>query len=256
MSIEQDLKFLGLSPDEASIYLACLEYGPLAVSGISRISQIGRTNCYHHTEKLAKKGLLAVSQKGGNKIFSAENPQILINKEKERLNVAQSILPELLALSSQNPQKPKIRFFDGRSGIKNIFGKMLEVGGKEIMSFSNFTKLSEFFQEGDFLQKHFSERLENKIKTRFISPRDSVSEQFIANVFPKDFEKQYAEVFLISDRVFSFESEISIFPGFIAISNLNPKNPIGVLIENPELYHTQKAIFDLAWLGATSFITQ
>jgi len=38
--------------------------------------------------------------------------------------------------------------------------------------------------------------------------------------------------------------------------NLNEKNPIGVLIENTELFRTQKAIFDLAWLGATSFITQ
>lgn len=164
MSIEHDLKFLGLSPDEANIYLACLEYGPLAVSGISRISQIGRTNCYHHTEKLAKKGLLAVSQKGGNKSFSAENPQILINKEKEKLNIAQSIMPELLALSSQNPQKPKIRFFEGHEGIRNIFGKMLEIGGREIMSFSNFTKLTEFFEGSDFLRKHFVDRIEEKIK--------------------------------------------------------------------------------------------
>jgi sugar-specific transcriptional regulator TrmB len=256
MSIESDLRFLGLSYDEAKIYLACLEYGPLSTSSIARITQIGRTNCYHHTEKLAKKGLLAVSQKGGNKSFSAENPQIIINKQKERLNIANQVLPELLALSSQNPQKPKIRFFEGPEGIQNIFGKMLEVGGKEIMSFSNFRKLSEFFAGSDFLQKHFSERIENKIKTRFISPRDEMSEEFIQNFFPKDYPKKYLEVFLISDTVFAFESEISIFPGFIAISNLSPKNPIGVLIENPELYHTQKAIFDLAWLGATSFITQ
>lgn len=256
MGIERNLKFLGLSEDEVKIYLACLEFGQLPISGISRNTKIGRTNCYHHTEKLVSRGLLAISQKGGNKVFSAENPKIFINQEKERLNMAREMLPELLAISSHNPQKPKMQFFEGKEGIKNIFGKVLDSEASEVVSFSNFTKLTEFFSDTDFLRQHFIQRVEQKTKTRFISPRDTIAEKFVETFFPEDFDYKYLEVFLISSQEFSFDAEITIFAGSIAIANLSRKNPVGVLIENPELYRTQKAIFDLAWLGATSFITQ
>ena len=256
MNIERHLVFLGLTPEEGKIYLACLEFGQLSVSGISRITKIGRTNCYHHVEKLVKKGFLSVSQRGGSKIFSAENPKILINKEKERMNIAQEILPDLLALSSHNPQKPKMQFFEGKEGIKNIFEKILQFEKSEVVSFSNFTKLTDFFDDTDFLRQHFAQRLQQKIKTRFISPRDAVAEKFVDTFFPKNLDTALLEVFLISPQEFSLDAEITIFAGSIAIFHLHQKNPMGVLIENAELYRTQKAIFDLAWLGATSFITQ
>ena len=72
---------------------------------------------------------------------------------------------------------------------------------------------------------------------------------------PKNFPQKLSEIFLISPEEFQFASEITIFSGSIAILNLHESNPVGILIENAELYKTQKAIFDLAWLGATSFIT-
>jgi hypothetical protein len=69
-------------------------------------------------------------------------------------------------------------------------------------------------------------RLENNIKTRFISPRDEKSDNFVENFFPKDFEKNLLEVFLISSQEFFFESEITIFDGSIAIINTTKENPV------------------------------
>ena len=250
--IEQKLRFLGLSDEEVRIYLTLLKFGTCSVAQISRLTKIGRVNCYHYIEKLLQKGLISRSQKSKIKSFSAENPKIFINRERERMNLAQEIVPELLALTANDPRKPKVQFFEGKNGIKNVFEAMTEQRGGEIVSFSNFDTLTNFIPE--FLPEHFQQRFENDIKTRFITPWTDTAEQFQDQFFPNGFDQRLAEIFLISPKEFHFESEISIFSGSIAIMNLNEQNPVGVLIENPELYRTQKAIFDLAWLGATSFV--
>ncbi len=252
--IEQKLQFLGLLPEEIKIYLTLLKYGTSSVAGISRITKIGRVNCYHYIEKLLAKGLITQSQKSKVKHFTAENPRIFINKEQEKLNIATDLIPELLAISSTSGEKPKIQIFEGWDGVRNIFHKMVEAESREIVSFSNFDKLSELLP--DFLPEHFEKRLEKGIKTRFISPWTETAEKFRGNFFPADMDRKLLETFLIHQNEFYFDSEITIFAGFVAIINLNKKNPVGVVIENPEIYRTQKTIFDLAWLGATSFISQ
>ena len=55
---------------------------------------------------------------------------------------------------------------------------------------------------------------------------------------------------------FAFENQISIYDNFVAIMSLNPDELTGVLIESAVYARTQKAIFDLSWLGATSFVAQ
>ncbi len=253
--IEKDLQFLGLSDEETKIYLTLLKFGTSPVTQIARLTKIGRVNCYHHIQKLIQKGLISQSQKSKVKQFSAENPRIFLNREKERTNVAQELIPQLIALSAGSSQKPRIQLFEGKSGIRNILETMTELKGGEIVSFANFEKMTEFLPEF-LLKEHFQKRIQNKIKTRFIAPWTENSENFRTQFFPKEFNENLLETFLISPKEFHFESEISIFGGSIAIMNLNEQNPVGVLIENAELFRTQKAIFDLAWLGATSFITQ
>lgn len=255
-NIEKSLQFLWLKKEEIQIYLCLLEFWSMATSNISRITKIWRVNCYHYIEKLIKWWYLSVSQKSWAKVFSAENPNIFLNKEKERLNVINEIIPDLLNLSSKSPNKPKIQFFEWKAWIKNIFNKLNEKENTEIVSFSNFEKLTMFFNEDNFLRNHFEERVKKDIKTRFISPRNETAENFVETFFPDTFETKLLEVFLISQKEFYFESEITIFNWSIAIINLTLENPVWVLIENESLYKTQKTIFWLAWLGATSFITR
>lgn len=255
-NIENSLKFLWLKKEEIKIYLSLLEFWSLAVSSISIITKIWRVNCYNYIEKLVKWWYISVSKKSWTKVFFAENPNIFLNKEKERLNLINEIMPDLLSLSSKSPNKPNIYFFEWKDWIKNIFNKINELENSEIVSFSNFEKLTSFFKNEDFFKNHFKERVWKNIKTRFISPRNEISEKFTETFFPKIFEEKLLEIFLISQKEFYFESEITIFNWKIAIMNLTKENPVWVLIENENLYKTQKTIFWLAWLWATSFITR
>lgn len=252
--LQQRLSQLGFSDEEVKIYLALLKFGTSSVAQVARLTEIGRVNCYHHLEKLEKQGLVVRSQRSKIKQFSAENPKIFLNQQLERVNIARELVPELTALASTSGQRPRIQIFEGRSGIRNIFESMTEQRGGEIVSFSNFDRMTEFAT--DWLRDHFAQRIENGTRTRFIAPWTEHAEQFRHTFFPEKFDERLLEIFLISPEEFHFESEISIFSGTIVSMNLHGEQPVGVRIENPELFRTQKAIFDLAWLGATSFIVQ
>lgn len=251
--LEQSLRFLGLTKDETNIYLILLQYGVQPVAGIAKLTRLGRINCYHHLDKLQKAGFITESQTRKTKHYQAENPQIFINRAKESLNLANDLLPELQALALSSPRQPKVQFFEGEAGIKNIFQAMLAAQRQEIVSFSNLERLSQF--DPPWLKEHLKQRLNVQIKSRFIASRTPVTESFKNQFFPDHFDTHLLEIFLISPQEFQFESDIVIFPGSIAIMNLDEQQPIGALIQSDELYRTQKAIFDLAWLGATSFIT-
>ncbi len=251
-SLQPSLKKLGFSPEESQIYLSCLEGGSLPVSVISRNTKIGRINCYHYIEKLIEKGFLTEEKRSGVKHFIAENPQIIINKQQEKINIAQNILPEMLALAASTPQKPKIQFFEGTSGIEKIFQKFLEFPESEIVSFSNFKSLQNLPEK--FLKNHFEARNHKNIKTRFITPDSTEAQNFQKKHIQTLTQKNLAETFFINPSETFFSSEISIFSGNIAIFSVSEKSTQGVLIQNPEIFQTQKAVFDLAWLGATSFV--
>lgn len=253
-NLESDLGYLWFTKEEIKIYLACLEFWDLPISTISKITKIGRVNLYYHTERLVEKWLISFYQKNWTKIFVAENPKVLINKEKEKLNLANKIFPELISILSKSPSKPKIQFFEWESWIKNIFERFLVNKNNEIVTFSNLERLNSFFKWSDFLKNHFSDRIKNKIKTRLISPKTENTINFVNNFLANKSYEDLFEIFLIPSKSCYFASEISIFSNSIVILNLNEQNPIWVLIENNELYETQKAIFDLAWLWATSFI--
>ena len=45
-----------------------------------------------------------------------------------------------------------------------------------------------------------------------------------------------------------------IYENKVAVISLNPEELIGMIFESPVYARSQKAIFNLAWLGASSFI--
>jgi sugar-specific transcriptional regulator TrmB len=78
------LRHLGLSENEAKVYMAMLELGPSVVVEIARKSGINRPTTYVQIESLKKKGLVSTQAKGKKQFFIAESPdklELLIEKQ-------------------------------------------------------------------------------------------------------------------------------------------------------------------------------
>ena len=100
MKLEHRLKLeqLGLSPAEALVYLAVLNYGPLAATAIASEAGIPRTGVYPTLCSLVEKGLIEGGFGHGSK-FMAITPEEalrgLIAREEQKLSERQQVAKEL-----------------------------------------------------------------------------------------------------------------------------------------------------------------
>jgi hypothetical protein len=108
--------------------------------------------------------------------------------------------------------------------------------------------LSETYSE--LLKDFCQQKTDNKIKSRLICPASKESINFTKLYYPKEI----VEILFINPLEFWFEHEISIYENKVAVISLNKNEVLGMIFESSEYAKSQTAIFNLAWLGASSFI--
>src|SRR3990170_1200323 len=175
--LEKILEDLGLSEKEAKIYLACLELGESAPAEIAKHAGINRATTYVIAEKLVKDGLMSQLEKDKKTYFIAENPEQLLrllrkqeqdikNKEQE----FQKYLPELKTIFDTAGERPKVRFFEGKEGLKAIQEDFLQSKDRHVEEIYSSDDLHNVFNEED-LKKIREVRKNKQIRTRAIYVR-------------------------------------------------------------------------------------
>ena len=80
---------LGLTHNEAIVYLALLELGESASGDIIKKTNKHRSIVYESLDKLKKEGLITGTIKKGKKFFQITNPEIITVKLKDKLLLAE-----------------------------------------------------------------------------------------------------------------------------------------------------------------------
>jgi len=248
-----ELLKLGLTDEEAKVYLAVLEINGGPVSTIARKAGINRVGCYHTLEKLKRKRLLSQYDKNGVKCFAPEEPEKLEELALERVHIAKSLLPQLKSLTGSLGFKPKIRFYEGQEGVERVFSESLSAK-KEILGYTNLKTVTEFFPA--FFRDYTHTRLKKGIKTRYLSPNTAESVHVIDPFLPPRYDPNLIEILLVNKEQFPFENEVLIFGNTVGIVSLKKEELLGLLIESASFARTMRAVFDLAWLGATAFVAK
>lgn len=248
-----ELLKIGLSDEEARVYLACLEIGGGPVSVIARKAGANRVSCYYTIDNLLQKKLLSQYNKNGVKCFAPEPPEQLLRITEERMNLAKSLMPELKSLISTSAFKPKIRFYEGRDGVEKVFMESL-TAKREILGYTNLKLVTEFFPE--FFRNYTHTKLKKNIKTRYLSPTTVETVHILDAFLPKTYDANLLEILLVNKNQFLFENEVLIFGNSVGIVSLNTDELLGLIVESPTFARTMKAVFDLAWLGATAFVAK
>ncbi|MBU1018970.1 MAG: helix-turn-helix domain-containing protein [Patescibacteria group bacterium] len=249
-----DLEDLGLTAEESRVYLALLELGSSYVSAIAKKAGIHRVSCYHTLDNLIKKGLISSFTKNKMKFFAIESPQILVNKVEERFEKAQKLLPELLSITNTLTYKPKIQYYEGLEGIKNIFEDSLTTD-KEVLGYTNLAQLPNVITE-EYTRDYAKRKIQQGIKTRMLSPLSEEALDYLEKYYPKGFDRNLVEILFVNPKEYMFEYEINIYENKVSLVSLNPDELMGMIIESPVYAKTQRAVFKLAWLGATSFVAR
>jgi sugar-specific transcriptional regulator TrmB len=241
---------LGLSESEGKVYVALLELGGGFVSSIAKRAKLPRVNCYHTLEKLTEKGLVSCITKENVRYYLAETPTRIISTLEERVKYAKHVLPDLVSITNAQALKPQIKYFEGIAGLHTILEDTLSA--KELLGYSNLQGASDLL--GEYLITYAQKKIERNIKTRLICPSSQKAFNYIQTYYPQNYPPELVEILFINPQEFWFEHEIMIYNNKVAVISLNPEELIGMIFESPVYAKSQRAIFNLAWLGASSFI--
>ncbi len=158
-----NLKELGLSEGQISVYAAVLELGISTINKIQEKTGIERRNIYDILNKLIERGLITYTVEKGKRTYQCTHP----NKLAEEIRQKEAALKEL---GEQIPQmedlfelsKPEIRaeVFRGNEAMKALLDEMLEydasywIGGNSNVERTNLKNWFRHWMERRAEQKH------------------------------------------------------------------------------------------------------
>lgn len=240
--INKKLENIGFSKKKADIYLALLELGEAGVIEISKKTNIKRTTVYNILPELTSEGLVKKGIKNKKRIFYVEDPGKIKNELEEKLQRANTLLPELLAIQNILPNKPKITYYEGLGGAKDLYQDTLNslIPGDEILSYTGLTDFYKLLPK-DLAKWYISERVKKKIRIKIISPDSETAREWQNNA-----QKELREIKIVKNSKFNFNADTEIYGNKIALISYK-ENFMGVIIESKEINQMQRMAFELMW---------
>ena len=246
--LEKVLEKLGLSEKEAKVYLALLGMGQTTVQAIAKKAGVVRPTTYVILETLSKKGLATTVEKNGKVYFAAEPPdqlkQFLAQQEREiehKVEELKRALPEFQSVFALSGDRPTMRFYEGKDGVdssdEDAFRSLKP--GEEFYSFTPVDEMLKVYP--DALKAASEHRLTFNIWTNVIY--SSLKGKIPA--LDSDQSKRRARYLPI--KQFPFRTIITIVPGKRVQITALENRIFAVVIEDPTVADTFKAIWDLVW---------
>jgi hypothetical protein len=193
-----------------------------------------------------------------NKLFyQVENPKSLDRFASSQITIAKrqkenlgQLLPILEGLYSGSPNKPVVRFFEGKEGVLEVYRSHVEVEKSyEMLSFSNTADLMELLTE-KFRNNYIKKKVKLGITTRAVLPDTKLDIDYNKTIYGKFPKKIWPKIKNIPRKTFPFKSDMTIYGGNkVSIINFNEPRFAGTIIEDQVVHDMMKMIFELAWKG-------
>jgi sugar-specific transcriptional regulator TrmB len=239
MEIKPILEQLGLEGKKADVYLASLELGSASVIEIAKKAGIKRTTVYDILMDLKVAGLVSETLKGKKRLFIGENPEKIQKDLQKKESLFSEILPQLKSIHNISGVKPKIRFYEGREGLKEVYADTLNYSG-ELLVFASYDVINVLGM--GWAKDYLSKRVKKNIYAKAIMPGNDL---LLQNFISKD-QEQRRSTKIIDPQKYPFSIEINIY-GHQKVALMSSKEELGIIIEGAEIYKTMRLIFELLW---------
>lgn len=139
----QNLKELGLSDGQVSVYSAVLESGISTLNKIHEKTGIERRNIYDILNKLIEKGFISYTIENSKKTFQCTHPNKILEeiKIKEKgLDELKYQIPEIKKLFDISKPEINAEIYRGNESIKSLLNELLEYKESFWMGGNSFEK--------------------------------------------------------------------------------------------------------------------
>lgn len=229
--IINQIREVGLELKEAKIYLAVLELGKATITDIAKKSKVKRTTAYEYLNSLVEAGLLGKAVKGKRIFYVAEDPKKLISILENKKKKVATALPALQEIFSASFSKPKVRFYEGIEGMKNIYNEMTKTSQIIYGAFSADRYFGVFREEDN--ENFFQNIRENGGQIKDLIEDTPLGRSHAKGNFYKDIGSSK-----ILPKNFKLSVDLIIAGDKVAMISL--VNLVGVIIENPEIAELQR----------------
>lgn len=235
---------LGLSENEAKVYLAALALGSTTVLQISRKASVKRTTVYPVLESLKTKGLITSQAYGFKKRYVAEDPEKLKEILNAKRNNLQESLPLLASIQKLTTTEGISKFYEGLPAIKTLYDSVLStleenddyliIGNHEI--WYNLDPV--YFRS--FMERRSQIALAKNIETKLLLQDSELSR------IRKEKDNYPDETIKIIPKNITIDTNLVITPRQLIIHQMKGKE-VAIVIENPYIIETHRQIFNVLW---------
>jgi len=233
--IEDLLKEVGLSKNEAKIYQMLLESGPALVGEVSLKTKIHRRNVYDSIEKLKEMGFASWTLKNNRKYFEAVDPKRIMDIFDEKKEKVREIIPKI---KMKNYKEQNVRVYTGSEGRKIIFEDKLRYKGEQLVlgAHQPASKMS-------YINLYHRKRIAKRIHLKMLYPPNSLD---AAKYFSK---LKYVKVRILPKILSEAPIAINIYGDKVAflLYDSEKHSSLSILVEDKNLSEDFKKYFYTIW---------
>jgi predicted DNA-binding transcriptional regulator len=248
---ESILEKLGLSPNEAKVYMTLIKNGEQGVSEISKHSGIHRRNVYDAVRRLLSKGLVFEIISSRESLYGGVDPEKLRELLAEKQNQLELAMPELVSIYQQQTSDYGTFVFEGYQGMKNIWrlilnskSKVYTLGGKGQWFDPNIKdELDDFFKGVKKQKITFQILFDHQALTRFPDLKNYYKGNGKYRILPADYDT--------SCTIHVFGEYVVIYNG-VGYGKLDP-NCSFFIIKSLGIADSYRSWFDFMWTRSKEY---
>ena len=240
--LELSLEKLGFHEKKASIYIALLELGEGSVIELSKKTGLKRTTVYNILPEMVQEGLVRAAVKKKHRFFFIENPSNLKQDYQDKIHLIDKLLPELRAIHNVIPFKPRITFYEGVGGMKELYQDTLDIlkPGDTILSYTGFRDYYKFMPR-EYMDWYVEERVKRKIRIKMIVPESETTREILPQA-----QSTLREIKIVPQATWKFSADTEIYANKVALIS-HTENFMGVILESKEINQMQRMAFEIMW---------
>lgn len=250
--MEKTLEKLGLSRNEAKVYLALLDTGLTSAKLIIEKTNLHRQLVYDALNLLIEKGLVSYVIQANRKYFKAANPKQFLdyfNKKRKEIQeeeqLFKKILPELETKRKSKLEEQEATIYRGLKGIKSLLDDIINERKELITIGTSDIKAEAFSYHLKFNLPRFHKiREQKKIPFKILLSEDLKQRAKYFNTL------KYSKAKILP-KEFTSNSSTNIYGDKVSIMMWGSQ-PFGVLIKSKDIAEAQRKHFNLLWkIGKT-----
>ncbi|MCX6767821.1 MAG: hypothetical protein NTY90_03790 [Candidatus Micrarchaeota archaeon] len=240
VSLQAELEELGLSANEAKVYLALLELGGAKASEAAAHAGIDRTVAYTVLKRLGEKGLVFHFFREGSKIFSPAKPGRLVHILEEKVELARETVLRLEKIAPEQEEEAAVEVAKDASAIKRIYDEILNEK-KDFLYFGYVGRGRQVLPQ--YFKIFERRRIRAGIKRRML-----VGKSTLKKVVEAGFE--FAEVRLLPDEFFAEQAVTIVYGRKTAIVLPVKHEMVIIFIDSPAVAEAYRKQFLFLWKTA------